>query len=141
NSAPPPVITDLPGSESTPIVEPAIAEAEPVAESQSEASAPEAPERREPASLPGSSPPEDAPAEIIRPDTPEPEDEKFERKTFFEKGFDSSVTSELTMADIMEKVAATRPRIGDTETSAPSSHEASASEMRLRAKGEPMFQR
>ncbi len=63
-----------------------------------------------------------------------------ERKTFFEKGFDPIVTSEMTMADIMEKVAATRPRVvTENEPSTGSIHEAAAREMQLRESGERMF--
>ena len=140
-SAIPPTVGDSPEPENNSIDHPATTQPGPNASPQIEALAPEAPENIEPANPTKSSMAYETPVAVARPDSPEPAGEKFERKTFFEKGFDSSVTSELTMADIMEKVAATRPRVADTETSAPSAHEVSASEMRLREKGEPMFQR
>jgi CheY-like chemotaxis protein len=83
--------------------------------------------------------------EIVPATTREPNEvatteRKAERKTFFEKGFDPLVTSEMTMADIMEKVAATRPRVvTEAETSAGSIHEAAARELQLRESGERMF--
>jgi CheY-like chemotaxis protein len=44
------------------------------------------------------------------------------------------------MADIMEKVAATRPRVAiEVEPSTGSIHEAAARELQLRESGEPMF--
>jgi two-component system chemotaxis response regulator CheY len=76
--------------------------------------------------------PDPAPSVLEGPNATSEPGQKGERRSFFTEGFRPLDVRDLTMADIMEKVAATRPR---TTPSADPANEAATHELQLRESG------